>query len=46
MRAKIEAMGLELFAIFRGYVQEITGRTLQVDGLFLRRKANKMNRSV
>ena len=40
MRAKIEAMGFELFAIFPGYVHEVTGRTLQVDGLFLRRKAD------
>jgi hypothetical protein len=39
MRAKIVAMGFELFAIFPGYVHEVTGRTLQVDGLFLRRDA-------
>jgi FkbM family methyltransferase len=37
--AKIESMDFELFAIFPGHVHEITGRTLQVDGLFLRRGA-------
>jgi len=39
LRAKIESMDFELFAIFPGYVHEVTGRTLQVDGLFLRRGA-------
>jgi FkbM family methyltransferase len=39
MRGKIEAMGFDLFAIFPGYVHEVTGRTLQVDGFFLRREA-------
>jgi len=37
LRAKIQSMDFEFFAIFPGYVHEITGRTLQVDGLFLRR---------
>ena len=41
MRVKIESMGFELFAIFPGYVHEITGRTLQVDGLFLRPRATR-----
>ncbi len=36
MRSKIEAMGFELFAIFPGYVHEQTGRTLQIDGFFVR----------
>jgi FkbM family methyltransferase len=36
MRAKIEALGFVLFAIFPGYVHEQTGRTLQLDGFFLR----------
>lgn len=39
LRAKIESMDFEFFAIFPGYVHEITGRTLQVDGLFVRRGA-------
>jgi len=38
VRARIEAKGFELFAIFPGHVHAVTGRTLQVDGLFLRRK--------
>lgn len=37
MRARIEALGFELFAIFPGYVDERTGQTLQLDGFFLRR---------
>jgi len=37
MRARIEAMGFELFAIFPGYVDETSGQTLQLDGYFLRR---------
>lgn len=37
MRTRIESMGFELFAIFPGYVHEVTGRTLQVDGFFVRR---------
>jgi FkbM family methyltransferase len=37
MRARIEAMGFELFAIFPGYVDERTGQTLQLDGFFRRR---------
>ncbi len=37
MRARIEAMGFELFAIFPGYVDETSGQTLQLDGFFLRR---------
>lgn len=40
LRAKIESMDFEFFAIFPGYVHEITGRTLQVDGLFVRRGAH------
>lgn len=39
MRTRIESMGFELFAIFPGYVHEVTGRTLQVDGFFVRRDA-------
>lgn len=39
MRARIESMGFELFAVFPGYVHEVTGRTLQLDGLFVRRDA-------
>lgn len=31
--------GFELFAIFSDYVHEVTGRTLQLDGLFLHREA-------
>jgi FkbM family methyltransferase len=38
MRARIEALGFVLFAIFPGYVHETTGRTLQLDGFFLRRE--------
>jgi FkbM family methyltransferase len=38
MRAKIEAMGFGLFAIFPGYVHEQTGQTLQLDGFFVRRE--------
>lgn len=37
MRARIEAMGFALYALFPGYVDESTGQTLQVDGFFLRR---------
>lgn len=37
MRARIESAGFELFAIFPGYVDESSGRTLQLDGLFVRR---------
>lgn len=39
MRARIEAMGFELFAIFPGYVDQTSGRTLQLDGFFVRRSA-------
>jgi FkbM family methyltransferase len=38
MRQKIEAMGFVLFAVLPGYVDERTGRTLQLDGVFLRRE--------
>lgn len=38
MRQRIEAMGFVLFAVFPGYVHERTGRTLQLDGVFLRRE--------
>jgi FkbM family methyltransferase len=38
MRERIEALGFVLFAIFPGYVHEKTGRTLQLDGFFLRRE--------
>ena len=38
MRERIEALGFVLFAIFPGYVHEETGRTLQLDGFFLRRE--------
>lgn len=37
MRAKIEALGFVLFAVFPGYVHEQTGQTLQIDGFFVRR---------
>ena len=40
LRGRIESMDFELFAIFPGHVHEFTGRTLQVDGLFLRRGAD------
>lgn len=39
MRGALENMGFELFALFPGYVHAITGRTLQVDGLFVRRSS-------
>jgi FkbM family methyltransferase len=43
MRGKIESLGFVLYAIFPGYVHEQTGRTLQLDGFFLRRElANKL----
>jgi FkbM family methyltransferase len=38
MRERIEALGFVLFAIFPGYVDEKTGRTLQLDGFFLHRE--------
>jgi FkbM family methyltransferase len=38
MRARIEAQGFELAALLPGYVHAVTGRTLQVDGVFLRRE--------
>ena len=38
MREKIEALGFVLFAVFPGYVHEQTGRTLQIDGFFIRRE--------
>ena len=41
MRAKIEAMGFVLFAVFPGYVHDHTGRTLQLDGFFVGRDAAK-----
>lgn len=37
MCRKIEAMGFELIAIFPGYIDELTGQTLQVDGFFASR---------
>jgi len=37
MRAWIEGMGFELYALFPGYVDEHTGQTLQLDGFFVRR---------
>jgi len=36
MRKRVEALGFELYAVFPGYVEERTGRTLQLDGFFLR----------
>jgi len=39
LRKEIEVMNFTLFAIFPGYIHDVTGRTLQVDGLFLRRGA-------
>jgi FkbM family methyltransferase len=36
MRAKLHDMGFELFALLPGYVHPVTGRTLQVDGFFVR----------
>jgi len=37
MRRRIEAIGFELYAVFPGFVDERTGRTLQLDGFFRRR---------
>lgn len=37
MRARVEALGFVLFAVFPGFVHEQTGRTLQIDGFFVRR---------
>jgi hypothetical protein len=34
---KLRGLGFELFAVFPGYVAETTGRTLQFDGVFVRR---------
>ena len=36
MRTKLDEMGFALFALFPGYVHELTGQTLQVDGFFVR----------
>lgn len=36
MRNMLENMGFELFALFPGHAHASTGRTLQVDGLFVR----------
>ena len=38
MRSRFEQMGFVLFAVFPGYVHEQTGRTLQIDGFFVRRE--------
>jgi FkbM family methyltransferase len=40
MRGRLEAMGFELFALFPGYVHEQTGRTIQLDGVFVRAKSS------
>jgi FkbM family methyltransferase len=37
MRARMVALGFDLFALFPGYAHEETGQTLQVDGFFVRR---------
>lgn len=37
IRARVEAMGFSLYAVFPGHVAEATGQTLQIDGFFLRR---------
>jgi FkbM family methyltransferase len=37
MRARLGVLGYELFAIFPIFVHEVTGQTLQVDGIFVRR---------
>jgi FkbM family methyltransferase len=37
MRARLDALGYELFAVFPSFINKVTGRTLQVDGLFVRR---------
>ncbi len=39
MRSNLEDVGYELFAVFPGYVHERSGRTLQLDGFFVRRDA-------
>ncbi len=36
MRAKLNAMGFTLTALFPGYVHAVTGQTLQIDGFFVR----------
>jgi FkbM family methyltransferase len=36
MRSRIERLGFALYALFPGYVDESTGRTLHVDGFFVR----------
>ncbi|MGH8677505.1 MAG: FkbM family methyltransferase [Burkholderiales bacterium] len=36
MRAKLDAMGFTLVALFPGYVHAVTGQTLQIDGFFVR----------
>ena len=36
MRTLLKQHGFQLFALFPGYVDERTGQTLQVDGLFIR----------
>ena len=38
MRARIEEKGFVLYAILPGYVHPVTSRTLQIDGIFLRRE--------
>jgi FkbM family methyltransferase len=40
MRQLLDKLGYELFALFPGYVHEVTGQTLQVDGLFVRKGAS------
>jgi FkbM family methyltransferase len=37
MRRRIEALGFELYAVLPGFMDERTGRTLQLDGFFRRR---------
>ena len=34
---RLRGLGFELFGVFPGYVAETTGRTLQFDGVFVRR---------
>ena len=37
MRSRLDRMGFALYAVFPGYIDPSTGRTLQIDGFFVRR---------
>jgi FkbM family methyltransferase len=37
MRERLNGLGFALFALFPGYVHEVTGSTLQIDGFFVRK---------